>query len=330
MVRVASVREGRHGGVRLLGESAALIALLASTWLIVDASLHEASAAIVSVGRTGFTVLGLLALTWWMTRRAAPASAGRRSAQPLAPRYRWWQLVLLALTGVTAYTVFSTVAINLAGPVLPTLVMLLTPAVVLVAEGALAHTRPPVSSIVGTAIAIAGAVLYVMPGLAGTLGRDVALGAVFAVAAMLSMAFYGLYFAQVNRNYRGAMVPRILPVFAVGTIPLAFWATADFMVGGTVGWSAIGMLALLGIVIYVPAYVLQHRILLARGPSYAALLGLAVPPLVGVSAPLLHLAGTPTLIQVTGMALTLLGMHLVIRRTLEPAREMAVAEPREG
>ncbi|HEU4807268.1 MAG TPA: hypothetical protein VFT01_03330, partial [Homoserinimonas sp.] len=181
--------------------------------------------------------------------------------------------MLLALTGVTAYTALSTVAINLAGPVLPTLVMMLTPAVVLVAEGVLARTRPPIPTIVGTAVAIVGAELYVTPRLGGTLGRDVTLGALFAVAAMLSMAFYGIYFAQVNRNYRGAMAPRILPVFAVGTIPLAVWATADFAAGGTVSRSAIGMLALLGIVVYVPAYLLQHRILVARGPSYSALLG---------------------------------------------------------
>lgn len=180
--------------------------------------------------------------------------------------------MLLALTGVTAYTALSTVAINLAGPVLPTLVMMLTPAVVLVAEGMLARTRPPIPTIVGTAVAIVGAVLYVTPRLGGTLGRDVTLGALFAVAAMLSMAFYGIYFAQVNRNYRGAMAPRILPVFAVGTIPLAVWATADFAAGGTVSWSA-------------------------------------------------HLAGIPTLIQDIGMALTLLGMFLVIRRPLESARD---------
>lgn len=134
------------------------------------------------------------------------------------------------------------------------------------------------------------------------------------------MAFYGIYFAKVNRNYRGAMAPRILPVFVVGTIPLAIWASTDFMSGKTVTWMAIGMLAFLGIVIYVPAYLLQHRILLSAGPSYSALLGLAVPLLVGVSSALLHLAGIPRPIQIAGMVLTLLGMIVVIRHKLEPAR----------
>lgn len=309
----------------MVWESAALVILLASTWLIVASSLHEASPAVVSAGRTGFTVLGLLALTWWSTfRTTTSSSVGGHGALSAAPPYRWWQVVFLALTGVTAYTVLSTVAINLAGPALPTLVMALTPAVVLVAEGLLTRTRPPARTILGTALAVVGAVIYVLPRLAGTLGASAGLGSLFAVAAMLSMAFYGLYFARVNRNYQGAMAPRILPVFAVGAIPLAIWAAMGLAAGDTVSWTSIGLLALLGIVVYVPAYLLQHRILLTGGPSYSALLGLATPLLVGVSSAVLQLAAIPAPLQIVGMALTLFGMFLVIRRKLKPIR---VPEP---
>ncbi|WP_326794046.1 DMT family transporter (plasmid) [Streptomyces sp. NBC_00841] len=306
--------------VRLVWQSAALVVLLTSTWLIVGASLHDASTAIVSAGRTGFTVLGLLALSWRSTLITSSATAERSTPAP-APRYQWWQVVILALTGVTAYTVFSTVAISLAGPALPALAMSLTPAVVLIAEGVLMRAWPSARTIAGTAIAVVGAVLYAIPRLAGTLGHDVALGSLVAVAGMLSMAFYGLYFARTNRGYRGAMAPRILPIFAVGTIPLTVWASAEITVGETAGWSAIGMLALLGIVIYVPAYLLQHRILLVGGPSYSALLGLAVPPLVGVGSATLHLAGAPVPMQLASMALTLVGMFLVIRSKLGHAKE---------
>ncbi|GLY95861.1 DMT family transporter [Actinoplanes sp. NBRC 103695] len=300
----------RSSRARLLAESAALIVLLASTWLIVGASLQGASVAVVSAGRTGFAVLGLAALTWWPASRASTTSED----VTVAPAYRWWQLLLLALTGVTAYTVLSTMAIHLAGPALPTLVLALTPAVVLAAESVPARARPPAIAIAGTGLAVAGAILYVIPRLAGSLGRDVALGALSAAGAMLSMAFYTIYFATVNRHHRGAMAPRIMPVFAVGAIPLVVWAGTDVAGGATVGWPVIGMLAFLGIVIYVPAYLLQHRILLSGGPSYAALLGLAVPPLVGVSSALLHLSLFPTPLQIAGTAVTLLGMVLVIRR----------------
>ncbi|MFI6294688.1 DMT family transporter [Nonomuraea sp. NPDC050790] len=306
------------GRGRLIWQSACLVLLLASTWLIVEASLRDASTSIVSAGRTAFTVLGLLALTWWSP---APGTPDRRTT-----RYRWWQVVLLALTGVTAYTVLSTVAISLAGPALPALALSLTPAVVLIAESVLLRTWPPARTVAGTLIAVAGAVVYTIPRLAGTLGDDVALGSLVALAAMFSMAFYGLYFSRTNRGYEGPMAPRILPIFAVGTIPLALWAGSDMAAGERVSWTVLGMLVVLGIVVYVPAYLLQHRILLTGGPSYSALLGLAVPPLVGLSSALLRPAGAPAPLQIAGMALTLAGMALVIRSKLarprkeEPAR----------
>lgn len=304
--------------VRLTWESVVLVALLASTWLIVGASLQQASTAIVSAGRTGFTVLGLMTLTWWSASRT-PASTTPENSTPAVPsRYRWWQVMLLALTGVTAYTVFSTIAISLAGPALPTLVMALTPAVVLAVEALMTRTTQPARVILGTAVAVTGAVVYVFPRLSGTQGSGVGLGAFFAAAAMLSMAFYTLYFAKVNSNYKGAMAPRILPVFAVGAIPLAIWASAQLVAGDTVSWASIGMLAFLGIVIYVPAYILQHRILLAAGPSYTALLGLATPILVGVSSAVLHLASMPAPVQIVGMALTLVGMYIVMRHKAKP------------
>jgi drug/metabolite transporter (DMT)-like permease len=223
-------------------------------------------------------------------------------------------VILLAATGVTAYTMLSTIAIDLAGPVLPTLVLALTPAAVLVGESALARRAPSARTVAGTVLAVSGAVVYVLPRLGGTPGPDVALGAAFALAAMLSMAFYGVYFARVNRGYRGAMAPRILPVFAAGTIPLAVWAAAAIAAGETVSWSAIGLLAVLGVVIYVPVYLLQHRIIVVAGASYAALLGLATPPLVGVSSALLHLAAAPAPVQIAGMAITVAGMAVVLTR----------------
>ncbi|GAA2519067.1 DMT family transporter [Winogradskya humida] len=286
---------------RLFARSGALILLLGATWLVVGVSLRDASTAAVAAGRTGFTVLGLAALTW----RTAPVGT------PALRAYRWWQIVILAGTGVTAYTVFSTVAIALAGPALPSLVLCLAPAVVLVAESVLARARPPLLTVAGTAVAVAGAAAYVVPRLAGTFGRDVTLGTVCAVAAMLSIAFYGLFFARVNRGYHGAMAPRILPIFAAGSIPLIAWAVVE---GAAVSLTAVGLLAILGIVIYVPAYLLQHRILVTAGASYSALLGLGVPPLVGVGSALVHLGATPTPVQAGATVVTLAGMVLVISR----------------
>lgn len=294
--------------------------LLALTWLVVGAALDEADTVMVSAGRTGFTVLGLLALTGWARARPAPQPPPGRQALPSAPLpYRWWQLTLLAVTGVSAYTVFSTVAISLAGPALPTLIMALTPAAVLLAESMLSRTLPALPTILGTCLAVAGAVVYVVPRLDGAHGSGVGLGIVFAVAAMLSMAFYGLYFAKVNRLHRGPMAPRILPIFALGAAPLVAWAAVQVAGGDTVSLKGVGLLAVLGIVIYVPVYLLQHRIIVSAGPSYAALLGLGVPVLVGIGSAMLGLAGFPVPVQIAGMTLTLAGMALVISRKRQTA-----------
>lgn len=307
-------RTGRLGPLALLWRSVALVALLASTWLVVGAALGGADTAVVSAGRTVFTVIGLFVLTSIGSRRRATTIGGstRQSSRP----YRRGQLVALAASGVTVYTVFSTLAIALAGPVLPTLVIALTPAVVLVAEAVLARTRPSAVTIGGTALAVLGAVVFIVPRLRGSIGHDVVLGALSAVVAMLSMAFYGIAFARVNRDHHGPMAPRILPVFALGSVPLVVWAVVAVASGSTLRWSTVGLLALLGIVIYVPVYLLQHRILVSAGATYASLLGLGVPPLVGVASAAVHLAAVPAPVQIAGMAATLVGTGVVIGRRL--------------
>ena len=79
---------------RIAAESAALVVLLAATWLVVGFALREASSAAVSAGRTVFTVAGLAALVWL---------PGLRTAGETPRRVRWGPVVILGLTGVTAY-----------------------------------------------------------------------------------------------------------------------------------------------------------------------------------------------------------------------------------
>ncbi|MEV7460972.1 DMT family transporter [Streptomyces rubiginosohelvolus] len=301
----------------LIWQSGALIALLASTWLIVGVSLNDASASTVAAGRTGFTVLGLMAVSCWSKARnraatltAAPATGAGKV------RHRWWQTMTLALTGVSAYTALSTAAISLAGPEVPALLLSLTPVVVLAAEGIHTRTRPPGRTVVGTTIAVAGAALFVTHELGGALGRNTALGSLAALGALLSMAFYSLYFAHTHRDHSGPMARHILPIFTVGAIPLAGWAGPEIMAGGAVGWTTTGVLALLGTAVYVPAYLLQHRILAVAGASYSSLIQLAVPPLVALTSTASGLTAAPAPVQIIGMALTSTGMYIFIRSKL--------------
>ena len=290
------------GRARLVGESLGLVVLLAATWVIAGIALQGAGVGVVSAGRTAFAALGLLLVV-----------AVTRSFPRIALRYTAGQLTVLAITGVAGYTVLSTLAIALAGPAIPSLVLALSPVVVLLLEHALARTRMHPLVLAATVVAMVGAVLYVAPRIGGGAEANVAGGVLAAVAAMLSMSIYGLLFAHVNRGRSGPIAPRILPIFALGSVPLVVWAVIEVSVGGSIEPLSIAVLAVLGLGIYVPAYLLQHRLILTAGPSYTALLGLAVPPLVGIASVLLGLAALPAPVQVVGIALTLIGMLVVIR-----------------
>ncbi len=296
--------------MRLALPSLALVLLLAATWVVVGVALAGAGTGVVSAGRTVFAAFGLLLLLG-ATRRAS--SGGPRGSILHPARYTPWQLIVLAGTGVAGYTVLSTVAIALAGPTLPSLVMALSPALVLIIEAVLAKVRVSLPALAATCVAIAGAALYVVPRLAESVGQDTVLGILAAIGAMISMAVYGLYFAHVNRRYEGPLSARLLPIFALGSLPLVLWAAVEAIIAGSVDLPSLAVLAFLGTVVYVPAYLLQHRILLSAGPAYTSLLGLAVPPLVGVVSALQGIAAPPEPIQLAGMGLTLLGMVGVIR-----------------
>ncbi|MFB6608844.1 DMT family transporter [Agromyces sp. NPDC056379] len=298
--------------VRLALQSLVLVALLASTWVIVGFALVGAGAGVVSAGRTVFAAFGLFLLLL-MSRRRPPKQADDQGPVGQPARYTAWQLAALAGSGVAGYTLLSTVAINLAGPTLPSLVLSLSPALVLLLEAVLARVRPSIPTLIATTAAIVGTALYILPRLTEGAGPNVVVGVFAAIGAMFSMAAYSLYFAHVNRRYAGPMSPRILPIFALGSVPLVLSAGVEVAAGQTVSLSSMAMLAFVGIAIYVPAYLVQHRILLSAGAAYASLLGLAVPPLVGVASAALGLADAPGLLQTVGIALTLVGMVFVIR-----------------
>ena len=306
----------RSPAASIVGQSIVLVVLLASTWVIVGIALIDAGAGVVSAGRTMFAAFGML-LLMLMSRSRPPTRPDDARAVRVPGRYTARQLVVLAGTGVAGYTMLSTVAIDLAGPTLPSLVLSLSPAVVLILEAVLARVRVSIPPLVATSVAIAGAAFYVVPRFDGTNGSDTFWGVLAAIGAMLSMAAYSLYFAHVNRHHEGPMTPRILPIFALGSVPLVLWGAFEVASGQEeVDLSHIAILAFLGIVVYVPAYLVQHRIVLSAGPTYASLLGLGTPPLVGVASAMLGTSEAPGLIQTIGIALTMLGMVFVIRHKI--------------
>lgn len=296
---------------RLAVDSVLLVLLLASTWILVALTLTGTSVAVASAGRTVFTVGGLALLSALVTRRQGAGTGGRVAV----PRMRRGTTVILALTGVSAYTIFSTAAIHFAGAAVAALIMVGTPLTVMVVEAALDRRSPGVWFLAVALVAMAGAALYVIQKPPGENGESLGLGIAAGVAGMASMAWYGVHFARANAGYSGPMAPRILPIFGFGCLPLLVWAGADLLGGGTITPGALFSLVILGVVVYVPAYLLQHRILAAAGATYSALLGLAVPPVVGAAAALAGLGPWPSPGQWAATALTLSAVVLVVLRT---------------
>ncbi|WP_026529389.1 DMT family transporter [Haematomicrobium sanguinis] len=300
--------------MRILVQSVSLVLLLAMTWVLVAVALQGTSVALASAGRVVFAVAGLGLLAGWTGGRARLRSP-RRSAERPAEPIKWWRVAVLSLLGVSLYTVFSTAAIALAGTTVPALIMALTPAAVLLIEQVWERRWPSRVVFGGTMTAILGALVFIAQNsrVAGApAASSFAWGIVCAAAAMISMAWYGVLFGRWNRGSRSPMVRRILPIFALGAVPLLVWAIASISAGDTLSMGALVVLVTLGVLIYVPAYLLQHSIIVRDGAIVAAVVALVVPAAVVLLSALFGLGALPNLLQWIALCVTLLGMLGVI------------------
>lgn len=85
------------------------------------------------------------------------------------------------------------------------------------------------------------------------------LGVLLASGAVGCMSHYTIRFAALTRGHRGSMIPVILPIYAIGTSPLLVWALVEALLGAALSPTALLALFVLGVVVYVPVYLLQHR-----------------------------------------------------------------------
>ncbi|RRD07282.1 DMT family transporter [Arachnia propionica] len=294
--------------------AAALVLLLSATWLLVRLSLTGAPIGITSAGRVGLTTISLWALHHLVSR--APQGDRPVLPVPALPRH---ETILLSITGVSGYTALSTGAIAVGGPVLPALVMSTSPLVVLLLVAVLERRRPTMVVLLGTTAAVGGTVGYLLDGSSMTLDGIALLGPGLALGAVGCMSCYVIRFARLTRGYHGPMTPVILPIHACGAVPLIVWGGVEMSAGARVSLTALIALVVLGVLVYAPVHLLQHRLLARIGASPVSLLGLAVSPLVAVEAGLLGLAAWPTLLQWAAILVTMLGMAVVLGLNRSPA-----------
>ena len=285
--------------------SIALVILLASTWIIVKFSLNGAPSSVVAAGRTLFSTIGLgFILTWKRVPREEAAAQ-----HPAKTQYSISQITALALLGVVAYTVFSTLAIATLGPSIPSLILTLSPVSVLIMQAFTRRQVPPGSIIFGTCLAALGAWLFAAPQESSPLNLT---GIVYAVLAMLSISLYGVFFEKVNTRSEQPLHLQLLPIYAAGSLPLLIWGAIDIGLGATITFQSVILLAVLGILVYTPTYLIQHHLILTRGAQYTSLLGLTVAPTVLAAAWMLNLGPPPSRVQLAATTLVILGMAVVL------------------
>ncbi|MFE8911075.1 DMT family transporter [Streptomyces globisporus] len=232
-------------------------------------------------------------------------AAGRRDtkAQVRDVLARPGRLALLALLGFAAYAVGTLLAIGRIGTSLTNLVVALLPCAGLAIGALFFGERPRPRQVVGAGIAAAATAAYAFAA-SGT-GRFDTRGLLLAVAGMLAFALYGfLYRGRMADVVPLAALPPLLGAATLMMIPLTLTTP-----GATAAqWGAV---ALLGGAVYAPAYLVQHRLILLRGPVFTAAVQLAVPFTVRLGDWALGDAASPSAAELALLVCGVVGIALV-------------------
>jgi drug/metabolite transporter (DMT)-like permease len=290
--------------------SVAFALLLALTWVVSDLAVRSAGPDVTAAGRSFFSCLGLCLLAG-----RSPAVARRSWAMI---KTRPGTLLISGLLGVSVYALFSLQAIALVGVSLPNLLLATTPCLSMIL-GMLwfgkVGSRP---AYLGIALATTGAAVYVLGSF--TIKGDLATGSLIlgvgaALVAVVSIAVYGQHYAKISQGHDPL---DLLPgIFGSGTVLLLVLLAVTGRLSELWSLSAetLALLVILGIVIYVPVYVLQHRLIHLRGAVYMASVSLLVP--FGVRAAEMLLGGpAPGLVELVGMGTCVVGVYFVVRHPL--------------
>ena len=251
----------------------ALVALLSLTWLLSGALVAHTDPFAVAAGRATTSCLGLSLV-------AAATKATRRPALEVARR-RPRAVAVLGALGVFGYSTASVWAIGLIGAATTNLVLALLPCATFVLGLWLFRERPGATALVGTCVAAAAAVAYGLLDRGSGFGvrggvtpARALLGVLAALTAVVSMALYAHFYGRLAPDV--SSVVALPSVFGAGALMLLLPALARNSFGHLTP-TQWGQIVLLGCGVYVPAYVIQHELLLRRGALFTTSVSLAVP-----------------------------------------------------
>ncbi|MCX4770829.1 EamA family transporter [Streptomyces sp. NBC_01260] len=288
---------------------AVLVLLLSGTWLLSGSLVTGTDPLIVAVGRSAVCCLVLTVV-------AASSTGGRADLRRAAarPGTVW----LLGLLGFAGYAAGTLLAIPRIGTSLTNLVVALMPCAS-VAVGALFFgERSGPRKAAGAVLACAAAAGY------AALGADA--GDLDAVGLLLLVAAATVAFAVYGFLYRdrlsGLPPLAVLPVLLAAATCLLLPMALPALIAHPPTLAATGGIVVLGAVVYAPAYLVQHRLILLRGPVFTAAVQLAVPFTVRLGDWALDSAPAPSLAELLLLAVCCAGIALVTvqaSRSVEPA-----------
>lgn len=237
----------------------------------------------------------LLVLARWEERQVGP--------RPWSVR-RW---AMLAGVFFAADLILYHHSILLMGAGLATVLSNLQVVIVLVAAWLLWHERPSVAQLAGVPVALAGVVLISGVLDATPFGRDPGLGVVVGLFVAASYAGYLLLIRKGRdpRHFAGPILD--------ATVACAIAAAVAGLLVGDLdlwpSWPAHGWLVLLALVAQGSAGLLL-AIALPRLPAITTSLVLLIQPILTVVLAVLLIAEAPSPVQLTGVALVVVGVAL--------------------
>ncbi|MEU3655486.1 DMT family transporter [Streptomyces sp. NPDC032161] len=290
-----------------------LVLLLAGTWLLSGALVAGTDPLIVAVGRTAVCCAALTAVAAF---RPAGRDALRRAAA--APGTVW----LLGLLGFAGYAAGTLLAIPRIGTSLTNLVVALMPCASVAVGTVFFGERPGARGAAGAVLACAAAAGYAALGAdAGDLDGP---GLLLVGAATTAFAVYGFLY---RRRLPGLPPLAVLPVLLAAATCLLLPMSLPALIGRPPTITATVGIVLLGAAVYAPAYVVQHGLILRRGPVFTAAVQLAVPFTVRLGDWALRTAPAPSAAELLLLAVCCAGIALV---TVRPAGRAAAAERPPG
>ncbi|MEE1741683.1 DMT family transporter [Streptomyces sp. BE147] len=283
-----------------------LVLLLSGTWLLSGALVTGTDPLIVAFGRTAVCCAALTAVA--VSTPGGRADLRRAAARP-------GTVWLLGLLGFAGYAAGTLLAIPRIGTSLANLVVALMPCAS-VAVGALFFAeRSGPRRAAGAALACAAAAGYAALGAdAGDMDGP---GLLLVAGATVAFAVYGFLY---RRRMSGLPPPAVLPVLLAAATCLLLPMALPALIAHPPTLAATGGISVLGAVVYAPAYLVQHRLILSRGPVFTAAVQLAVPFAVRLGDWALGTAPVPSSAELLLLAVCCGGIALV---TVQPDTRLA-------